>query len=81
MQCTMKTNFPYSQTQKETKYVTCCWRHCFDLFQMHVEITYVKDQYCKMDIVGNIVFGFFMLKLDTLYLKTFYCRCLAKMEV
>jgi hypothetical protein len=32
---------------------------------------YVQDKYCKMDIVGNIVFGFLMLSLDTLYLKEF----------
>jgi len=29
----------------------------------------VQDKYCKMAIVGNIVFKFFMLSLDTLSLK------------
>jgi hypothetical protein len=29
----------------------------------------VQDKYCRMDIVGNIVFGFLMLSLDTLSLK------------
>jgi hypothetical protein len=33
------------------------------------ETTYVQDKYCKMEIVGNIVFGFLMLDLDTLSLK------------
>jgi hypothetical protein len=31
----------------------------------------VQDKYCKMEIVGNIVFGFLMLNLDTLSLKEF----------
>jgi hypothetical protein len=34
------------------------------------ETTDVQYTYCKMEIVGNIVFGFLMLSLDTLYLKT-----------
>jgi hypothetical protein len=29
----------------------------------------VQDKDCKMEIVGNIVFGFLMLSLDTLSLK------------
>jgi hypothetical protein len=31
----------------------------------------VQDNYFNMEIVGNIVFGFLMLSLDTLYLKEF----------
>jgi hypothetical protein len=35
------------------------------------EITNVQDKDWKMEIVGNIVFGFLMLSLDTLSLKEF----------
>jgi hypothetical protein len=31
----------------------------------------VQDKDCKMEIVGNIVFKFLMLSLDTLYLNEF----------
>jgi hypothetical protein len=31
----------------------------------------VQDKDCKMEIVGNIIFEFLMLNLDTLSLKAF----------
>jgi hypothetical protein len=48
-----------------------CWKYCCHLFQRQGETTDVQDKHCKMDIVGNIVFGFLMFSLDTLYLKAF----------
>jgi hypothetical protein len=38
------------------------------------ETTDVQDKDCKMEIVGNIVFGFFMLSLDNLSLKALLLR-------
>lgn len=33
------------------------------------DTTYFQDKYWKIKIVGNIVFGFLIPQLDTLYLK------------
>jgi hypothetical protein len=38
-----------------------------DMRRLHMS----KIKYCEMEIVGNIVFGFLMLNLDTLSLKAF----------
>jgi len=37
----------------------------------YYKTTNVQDKYCKTDIAENIVFGFLMINLDTLYLKEF----------
>jgi hypothetical protein len=48
-----------------------CWKYFCHLFQRQGETTYVQDKDCKMEIVGNIVFGVLMLNLDTLSLEKF----------